>query len=148
MADKENLPMNATEAQGMLIRAFHEKYGDEALPMIERIMGLQGRALGLKAKGKLPDNRLSTVGGVFMKTFPPESIRVPEVTDHRFHMIGSHCPFGLDNTSRKLCEAVMAIDREYFLAATDGRSTMDILRTRAEGDDVCDIVYTVDGQTP
>ena len=53
MADKENLPKNATEAQGMLIKAFHEKYGDEILPMVERIMGLQGRALGLKAKSKL-----------------------------------------------------------------------------------------------
>jgi hypothetical protein len=143
MADREKLPQNATEAQGMLIKAFHEKYGDEILPMIERIMGLQGRALGLKAKSKLPDNRLSTVGSAFMKNFAPESIQVPVVTDGRFHMIGSQCPFGLDNTSRKLCEAVMAIDRAYFVAATDGKANMDILKTRAEGEDVCDIVYTV-----
>lgn len=136
------LPKNATEAQGMLIRAFHEKYGDDVLPIIEDILGRQGRALGLKAAGKLPDNRLSTVAAAFTKNFDPATIDVIDVTDSAFHIQGSKCPFGLENTSRELCEAVMAIDREYFFSATDGRSRLSIVKTKAAGDDICDTIYT------
>jgi hypothetical protein len=35
----------------------------------------------------------------------------------------------------------MAIDREYFLAATDGRALLKIQSTRADGGDVCDTLY-------
>lgn len=141
---KEQLPRNATEAQGMLIKAFYEKYGDEILPIVDRIMGLQGRALGLRLKTKLPDNGLSAIGGAFMKNFDPTSVTVPHLSDKEFHIIGNSCPFGLENAGRKLCEAVMAIDREYFLAATDGKTKLEILKTRAEGEDVCDTVYTIE----
>ena len=137
----DSLPKNATEAQGLLIKAFHAKYGDEILPVIDDVLGRQGRALGLKAKSKLPDCRLSAVGAVFTKKFDPSTVRVVAHSDEMFHIQGSACPFGLENTSRQLCEAVMAIDREYFFAATDGKTTLEILKTRAAGDRVCDTVY-------
>ncbi|PKN17203.1 MAG: hypothetical protein CVU71_16860 [Deltaproteobacteria bacterium HGW-Deltaproteobacteria-6] len=138
----EPLPKNATEAQGLLIKAFHEKCGDESLPAIDNILGRQGRALGLKVKSKLPDCRLSTVAAAFTKNFDPATINIVAVSDEKFHIQGTTCPFGLENTSRQLCEAVMAIDREYFSAATDGRTTLTILKTRAAGDSICDTVYT------
>ncbi|MFO7568382.1 MAG: hypothetical protein R6W75_01195 [Smithellaceae bacterium] len=140
---EDSLPKNATEAQGLLIKAFFEKCGDAALPVIEDILGRQGRALGLKVKSRLPDNRLSTIGAAFTKNFDPATIHVVSLSDDQFHIQGTICPFGLENTSRKLCEAVMAIDREYFFAATQGRTTLKILKTRAEGDSICDTVYTV-----
>lgn len=135
------LPKNATEAQGLLIKAFHARYGDEILPVIDDILGRQGRALGLKAKSKLPDCLLSTVGAAFAKNFDPSTVNVIARSDEMFHIQGSVCPFGLENTSRNLCEAVMAIDREYFSAATDGNTTLEILKTRAAGDPICDTVY-------
>lgn len=138
---KNSLPRNATEAQGLLIKAFHEKYGDEILPVIDDILGRQGRALGLKVKSKLDDCRLSSVATAFAKNFDPSTINVIASSDEKFHIQGSICPFGLENTSRELCEAVMAIDREYFSAATDGNTTLEILQTRAAGDPVCDTVY-------
>ncbi len=137
------LPKNATEAQGLLIKAFHEKCGDDVLPVIDNILGRQGRALGLKVKSKLPDTHLSTVAAAFTKNFDPATINVVSLSDDKFHIQGKTCPFGLENTSRQLCEAVMAIDREYFLAATDGKTTLEILKTRAEGDLVCDTIYTI-----
>lgn len=137
------LPKNATEAQGLLIKAFHEKAGDEALPVISDILGRQGCALGLKTKSKLPDNHLSTVAAAFTKNFDPSTVTVVSLSDEEFHIQGSTCPFGLENTSRQLCEAVMAIDREYFFAATDGRTTLEIRKTRAAGDAICDTIYTV-----
>jgi len=48
------LPKNATEAQGLLIKAFHEKCGDDILPILDDILGRQGRALGLKLKAGSP----------------------------------------------------------------------------------------------
>jgi hypothetical protein len=138
----EALPGNATEAQGLLIKAFHEKCGSDALPSINDILGRQGRALGLKAGSKLADKRLSTVAAAFAKNFDPATVNVVFLSDEKFQIQGTKCPFGLEDTSRELCEAVMAIDREYFAAATDGRTTLTILQTRAAGDPVCDTVYT------
>jgi len=135
------LPKNATEAQGLLIKAFHEKYGDEILPIIDNILGRQGRALGLKVKSKLLDGHLSDVARAFTKNFDPTTINVVSLSDEKFHIQGSTCPFGLENTSRRLCEAVMAIDREYFFAATDGKTTLEIVKTRAAGDPICDTLY-------
>ncbi|KAF0156377.1 MAG: Uncharacterized protein FD159_1796 [Syntrophaceae bacterium] len=136
------LPKNATEAQGLLIKAFHEKCGDEILPAIDNILGRQGRALGLKVRSKLPNCHLSTVAAAFSKNFDPTTINVVSISDEKFHIQGTTCPFGLENTSRQLCEAVMAIDREYFLAATDGKTTLEIIKTRAAGDPICDTLYT------
>jgi hypothetical protein len=138
----DSLPKNATEAQGLLIKAFHEKCGDEILPAIDNILGRQGRALGLKVRSKLPDCHLSTVAAAFTKNFDPTTINVVSISDEKFHIQGTTCPFGLENTSRQLCEAVMAIDREYFLAATGGKTTLEIIKTRAAGDSICDTLYT------
>jgi hypothetical protein len=137
------LPKNATEAQGLLIKAFHEKCGNEILPVIDNILGRQGRALGLKARSKLPDSHLSTVAEAFAKNFDPTTINMVSISDEKFHIQGTKCPFGLENTSRQLCEAVMAIDREYFFTATDGKTTLEIIKTRAAGDPICDTLYTI-----
>lgn len=139
----EALPRNATEAQGLLIKAFHEKCGSAALPVIDDILGRQGRALGLKAGSRVADKRLSTVAAAFAKNFDPATVDVACLSDEKFQIVGTKCPFGLENTSRELCEAVMAIDREYFAAATEGRTQLRILQTRAAGDPVCDTVYTL-----
>ena len=138
----DDLPKNAREAQGLLIKAFYEKCGNEILPVIDDILGRQGRALGLKVKSKLPDCRLSTVAAAFMKNFDPKTVEVITVSDEKFHIRGTKCPFGLENTSRQLCEAVMAIDREYFFAATEGKTILEIIKTRAAGDPICDTLYT------
>ena len=139
----DDLPKNATEAQGLLIKAFYEKCGNEILPVIDNILGRQGKALGLKARSKLPDCHLSTVAAAFMKNFDPKTVEVISVSDEKFHILGTKCPFGLENTSRQLCEAVMAIDRELFSVATDGKTKMEITKTRAAGDPACETIYTV-----
>jgi hypothetical protein len=37
----------------------------------------------------------------------------------------------------------MAIDREYFSTATDGKITLKIVKTRAAGDEICDTIFTI-----
>lgn len=137
----EKLPSNLIEAQGMLIKAFYEKFGKEALPIIKEILGKQGRALGLKIKKKLPDNRLSTVAKAFSKSYDPNLVKVIAIADDIFQIQGTQCPFGLENTSRELCEAVMEIDHEYFRTAVSDKIKLNIIKTVAEGDSCCDTVY-------
>ncbi|MHA1648706.1 MAG: hypothetical protein ACTSYB_00825 [Candidatus Helarchaeota archaeon] len=140
----KNLPKNPIEAQGLLIKAFYAKFGQEALPIIKEVLRAQGRALGLKIKKKLPNNKLSTIAKAFSKSFDPASVKVVSISDRKFHIQGTKCPFGLENTSRELCEAVMEIDREYFFTATDGKTKLEILKTVAAGDPLCDTIYTIE----
>jgi hypothetical protein len=141
--DKEDLPNNAIEAQGMLIKAFYKKFGKEALPIIKEICKKQGRALGLKVRNKLPDNRLSTVATAFSKSYNPDDINVVEMSDIKFQIQGTRCPFGLENTSRELCEAVMEIDAEYFHTAVNESIELRIKNTVAAGDKYCDTIYNL-----
>ena len=141
--NSEKLPNNSIEAQGMLIKEFYKKFGKEALPIIENVCRKQGRALGLKIMKKLPDNTLTTVAQAFSKSFNPNFVKIISMSDECFHIQGTMCPFGLENTSRALCEAVMAIDYEYFREAVSDKIELKILKTVAAGDIHCDTIYTL-----
>lgn len=139
--DKENLPKNSIEAQGMLFKAFYSKFGKEALPIIYDVCKKQGRSLGLKIRSKLPNCKLSTVATAFCKSYNPNDIKIIEISDEKFQIQGNKCPFGLENTSRELCEAVMEIDAEYFRTAVHEDIKLKIIKTVADGDDFCDTIY-------
>ncbi|NVM55040.1 MAG: hypothetical protein HWN66_15145 [Candidatus Helarchaeota archaeon] len=141
--DSKPLPANAIEAQGLLIKKIYKKFGRDSLPIIEDVLGRQGCALALKVKKKLQDNKLSTVAKFFTKNWDPAFVKVLSISDEKFHIQGKKCPFGLENTSRELCEAVMAIDREYFFTATEGKTQLEILQTVAAGDPLCDTIYSL-----
>lgn len=140
----ENLPKNPIEAQGMLIKAFYKKFGKEALPIIKEVCVRQGRALGLKIMEKLPNNKLSTVAKAFSQSFDQNYIKVISISDDKFHIQGTKCPFGLENTSRELCEAVMEIDYEYFRTAVSDKIKLNIIKTVAAGDSCCDTIYELE----
>lgn len=55
-------------------------------------------------KSRLPNCHLSTVAEAFTKNFDPATINVISISDDKFHIQGTICPFGLENTSRQLCE--------------------------------------------
>lgn len=137
----EYLPKNPIEAQGMLIKAIYEKFGESALPIIREICRLQGKSLGLKIKTKLTDSKLSTVAKAFSKSYDPKDINIVKISDEVFQIQGIKCPFGLENTSRELCEAVMEIDSEYFRTAVSENIELEIIKTVATGDGYCDTIY-------
>ncbi|TXT54972.1 MAG: hypothetical protein BAJALOKI1v1_2110005 [Promethearchaeota archaeon] len=137
------LPNNPVEAQGMLIKAFYMKFGKDALPLIREICGKQGRALGLKIKKKLPDTKLTTVAKAFAQTYDPSEVKIVSLSEDQFRIRGTACPFGLENTSRELCEAVMEIDCEYFRAAVSDKINLTITSTIAAGDSYCEASYMI-----
>jgi len=92
---------------------------------------------------KLPDNKLTTVAHAFSKSFNPNFVKIISISDECFHIQGTMCPFSLENTSRALCEAVMAIDHEYFREAVSDKIELKILKTVAAGDIHCDTIFTL-----
>ncbi len=144
MKKGNNLPNNPIEAQGNLIKAFYKKFGKEALPLIKEACKNQGRALGLKIKNKLPNNNLTTVSKAFSQSFDQRYVKIISISDKKFHIQGIKCPFGLENTSRELCEAVMEIDHEYFRTAVGDKIKLKIINTVAQGDSCCDTIYEID----
>jgi predicted hydrocarbon binding protein len=143
-AKDDELPQNSIEAQGLLIKAIYKKFGNESLPIIKEVCKKQGRALGLKIMKKLPDNRLTTVAKAFSKSLNPKFIKVISISDQKFQIQGIKCPFGLENTSRELCEATMTIDHEYFRTAVNEKIKLKILKTVAAGDPYCDTLYELE----
>ncbi len=141
--EETKLPQNPTQAMGLLIKEIYKKFGKEALPIIQDVCGKQGQVLGKKILKKVTDNKLSTVAEAFAKSFDPEGSQVISISDERFQIQGSRCPFGLEDTSRELCEAVMDIDLKYFQTAVSDRIQLEITETVAEGDSCCDTVYTL-----
>jgi hypothetical protein len=143
MDNKElsNLPKNPIEAQGMLIKAFYEKYGENCLPIIKDICAKQGCALGQKIKKKISNNNLISVAKAFSQSYDPKKIKIIALSDNKFQIQGTKCPFNLENTSRKLCEAVMEIDKKYFQTAVSDKIRLKIIKTVAEGDPICDTLY-------
>jgi len=142
--DMKDLPKSPTEAQGMLIKSCYEKFGRDVLPIVKEVCKKQGCSLGLKIKEKLPNTRLSTVATAFSKSFDANFVKIIEISDNKFQIQGTKCPFGLENTSRELCEAVMEIDGEYFRTAVDDKIKMTIIKTVAEGDSYCDTLYELE----
>ena len=144
---ESKLPKNPVEAQGLLIKEIYQKFGKDALPIIRDVCGKQGQALGIKIRSKVPDNKLSTIAEAFAASFDPKNAQVISVSDERFQIQGTRCPFGLENSSRELCEAVMAIDLEYFRSAVSDQIKLEITKTVAAGDNCCDTIYTL-AKTP
>ncbi len=139
----DKLPVNPIEAQGLLIKAVYKKFGGEVLPIIQSVCRKQGKSLGQKLKKKLPKNNLTSVAKAFSKSFDQNYVKVISISDEKFQIHGTKCPFGLENTSRELCEAVMAIDHEYFREAANDKIELKILKTVAAGDPYCDTVYEI-----
>jgi hypothetical protein len=139
-----DLPNNPIEAQGLFIKAFYEKFGKEALPIVKKVCGKQGKVLGLKILKKVPNNKLSTIAKAFSKSFDSNDVKVITLSDNTFQIQGTKCPFGLENTTKELCKAVMEIDHEYFRTAVSERIKLTINSTVAAGDPYCDTIYEYD----
>ncbi len=138
---EEILPSNPVESQGLLIKKFYEKFDKEALPIIRDVLSKEGKSIGQKIKKKLSNNKLSTVIEAFVSTYDPKIVKIISKSDTEFHVQGTKCPFGIENTSRDLCEAVMSIDLEYFRTAVNDKIELEIIKTLAAGDSCCETIY-------
>ncbi len=143
MADAKKTTMQSLH--GKLCVSMYEKFGHECLSGIEKTYGDYGRELGSGLKKKRNPESFQAAGEVFFRMCNaaglPASIRFEGNTGH---WEGKKCPFGLEDTHRSVCEAMMAMDLEMMraLAGTE-KINMHIEKTLAAGDPICMGTYTL-----
>jgi hypothetical protein len=127
--------------QGKLCVALYEKAGDAGLKVIEEIYGEYGYEVGLGLKEKWNPGDLLEASRQFEQMTNEGNLPSKvEVKGNEAHWTAYRCPFSLQNTYRKVCEAAMAMDREIFralLGLEKGQIEIEIQKTVAGGDDFC-----------
>ncbi len=128
---------------GSLSRAFYEKYGDEALPIISRVMGESGVEGAKIAQSKLKGEGMRAVGELFkmyeMFDIPVEIIELTDDTLHFKHE--PPCPFGLEGTAKELCKAVEARGESMVSTILGEEAEARVLKCVAAGDEYCEVIY-------
>ena len=127
--------------QGKLCVALYEKAGDAGLAIIRGTYSQYGYEVGLGLKKKWEPKDLFEASKQFENMTNEANLPSKvEVRGNEAYWTASRCPFGLQNTHRPVCEAVMAMDREIFralLGLEQGDIEIEIQKTVAAGDDHC-----------
>jgi hypothetical protein len=133
-----------TRMQGELCKAFYQKYGKDALPIVNGVMSQAGIQWGNMMLQTIPIKSMRPIAeqlktmGVMMSM----GAEIIEVSDDILRFKVAHCPFGLEGTSRELCEAAMATDEKRLKVFFGPSAEMQILQTVAAGDKQCEVVFS------
>jgi predicted hydrocarbon binding protein len=133
-----------TRMQGALCKAFYQKYGKEALPIVNGVMSQAGVQWGKMMQQTLPVKSMKSIAEQLkvMGAMMAMGTEIVDVSDDMVHFKVSNCPFGIEGTSRELCEAAMAADEKRLSTFFGKGIDMKILETVAAGDKQCDIVFS------
>lgn len=136
---------NMQMLQGKLCVALYENLGDAVLSVIKEIYGEYGFEVGMGLRKKWKPKSLSEAAKAFVDMTNnaglPSSI---EMRDGIAYWTGYRCPFGIENTHRQVCEALMEMDREIFCAVLGverGGMEFTIKKSLAAGDECCQGVF-------
>ena len=130
---------------GGLSKAFYNKYGDEALPIITEAARRGGVEYGKIMQQMAPDRSMKAAGESFkmMDSLFEMGTEIVELSDDTLHFKVSHCPLGIEGTSKELCEALMTNDKEMMSTFLGKEVDMKILKSVAAGDKECEVIYTI-----
>ena len=131
------------KGQGALCKAFYQKYGREALPIINGVMSQGGVEWGKIMQRTIPFKSMQAIAeqSKAMDAMMGLGMEMVNVSDNMLHFKISKCPFGLEGASRELCEAAMAMDEKRFGVFFGQGIDMKILKTVAAGDRQCELVF-------
>jgi len=126
---------------GALMKAFHKRSGKEALPVIAEVMGeagakmakVSGTVKSMKDVGEQLKTLMPTLGG---------ELEILSLSDDEIHLRGSPCFFGLEGSTKELCEAAMDFDRGWMKALFGQEVDVKIPKSRAAGDEYCEVIYS------
>jgi predicted hydrocarbon binding protein len=130
---------------GALSKAFYEKYGKEALPVITGVMSRGGEEMGKIMGQNLPEKNMNTIANNFRIMGPMfgGTIEVVESSDDSFRLKMARCPYGLEGAGREVCEAMMSGDEKMIGSALGLQVEMKILKSVAVGDKACEITFSM-----
>ena len=129
---------------GELSKAFYQKYGREALPVVTEVASRGGVEWGKIVQQTTPDRSMKAVAEMLkgMSSMAGMDTEIIELSDNKFHFKQSKCPLCVEKTSKELCEALMNNDLKMISTFLGKEVDMNILKSLAAGDDKCEVVYS------
>jgi len=128
---------------GALSRAFYEKYGEEALPVISKVMGESGVEGAKIAQSRLKGEGMRAVGELFkmyeMFDLPVEIMKLTDDLIPFRH--APPCPFGLEGTAKELCKAVETRGERMVSTILGEAAEAKVIKCVAAGDEYCEVIY-------
>jgi predicted hydrocarbon binding protein len=126
---------------GKLCVRLYQEFGDAVLPIIREVYGAYGQELGQAFGAKWKVKTLEEAAQAFVALCNEQGLPSSyQLFGDRVTVTGHKCPFGLDNTYRPVCEALMEMDRQMLraiLGAEENCLEMAIEKCLADGDSCC-----------
>jgi len=132
------------EGLGALSRAFYEKCGEEALPIIAEGARKSGARQAEIMQKMMPVKSMKGIGEMLkmMGGMMGMEMEIIELSDDTLHFKGPKCMLGIQGTSKGLCEAMMNSDRSMMSTLLGREVEMKVLKSVAAGDKECEVIFS------
>jgi predicted hydrocarbon binding protein len=132
------------EGLGALSRAFYEKCGDEALPIIAEGARKSGARQAEIMQKMMPVKSMKDIGEMLkmMGGMMGMEMEILELSDDTLHFKGPKCMLGIEGTSKGLCEAMMNSDKSMMSTLLGREVEMKVLKSVAAGDKECEVIFS------
>ena len=129
---------------GDMGKAFYEKNGKEALPIITEVSSEGGVERAKIMQKMMPVKDMEDVAELFkmMGMMMEMRIEIVELSDDAIHLKIPKCVLGIEGTSKELCEAMMAIDTKVLNTLLGQEVETKILKSVAAGDKECEVIFS------
>ena len=129
---------------GDVCKAFYKKDGKEAIPTITEIASKSGADRAAIMKKMIQVKDMKGVGELFrmMDATMDIGIEIIESSDKTFHFKLQKCVYGIDGTSKELCEAMMATDTKMLSTLLGQEVETKIVKSQAAGDKNCEVIFS------
>jgi hypothetical protein len=131
-------------ALGAMSRAFYEKSGDEALPIIAEGARKSGVGQAEIMQKMMPVRSMKDIGEMLkmMGGMMGMQMEMVELSDDTLHFKGPQCLLGIEGTSKGLCEAMMNSDKSMMSTLLGREVEMNVLKSVAAGDKECEVIFS------
>jgi predicted hydrocarbon binding protein len=129
---------------GNTCKAFYKKNGKEALPTIVEVASKSGAERAEIMRKMIPVRNMKDLGELFkmMDLTMDIGIEVLESSDKTFRFKLPKCVYGIEGTTRELCEAMMTTDKKMLSTLLGYEVETKILQTVAAGDKTCEVIFS------
>ncbi len=148
MSETPSKNVNVTyQALSSMSRLFYEKYGNDAIPIIREVWYKLGLDSGERLKNQSATYDFKSAAHLIEQERSKKRNRkvTGQIFDNEYHMTtysGYPCNVGLkEDDGPCICEAVMSINQGQFKAICGCDIEMNIIQSRAKGDDHCRVVF-------
>ena len=127
---------------GLIAKAVDKKFGAGGRDVLRRVQSVEGVAMGKMLKLMSPGEGFNSVVTFYAQALEMFGVDIEvEVKKDEVVVDVLKCPWGLEGTTRELCEAMMAFDVSWIKTMSPN-VTLEIVRTVAVGDPQCELSIT------